>query len=293
MFMGGISITKIFSVAGGAANIYDYDFLVDNDTIIEIDHMRGDAMFTPQIALNAKGGMGLDLGFTYQKMLGDASSYYPNSPKMGCRELRYKYKLGLSIIDIGNVKFPEGGYVFTGYDFNDFSWLRYKDTEVNENNPADLYEAQEPDITTGETKRPNKISLPTFISAQFDYNLWASRIYINGTIIQGIPHRKKKFGLRHANSLSITPRFESYWFDFALPFSLYEYIHPQLGASVRLGPITIGTDKLINWIFTSNIYGADIYVYLKLPIRYHPSCKDRKKRSRSRYKDNSPTKCTI
>ena len=63
----------------------------------------GDAMYTPNVDLNPKGGWGLDLGFTYQKMKGNARSYFPNSKKMGCNSMPYLYKFGVSIMDIGQL----------------------------------------------------------------------------------------------------------------------------------------------------------------------------------------------
>ena len=297
MFMAGATFSKFFSVAGAGANIYDFAFIVDNDSILEVGNLKADAVYAWNKKIDAKGGWGMDFGFTYQKMLRDATSYYPNSPKMGCTNIPYKYKIGLSVIDIGNIKFDP--VLYQGYEFDNYTWLQYTQQEINDNNPGDLFAPQESDIRNGQVKNPNKIRLPTFISGQFDYNVWASRVYVNATIIQGFGVAKNKFGLRHANSISVTPRYESYWLDFALPMSLYEYKYPQLGASLRVGPLTIGTDKLINWLFKTNVYGADIYLYLKVPIRYHPSCKDRQKgqdknrNRRRRGRDNSPTKCTI
>ncbi|MBL4862054.1 MAG: hypothetical protein JKY09_03435 [Crocinitomicaceae bacterium] len=295
MFMGGITVSKLFSLAGGAANIYDASFLVDNDSLIQVPEFQVDVMYTPEPTFNVKGGLGLDLGFTFQRMMRDAGSYYPNSPKLGCNEVPYKYKLGVSIIDIGFVKFADTVYSFAGYDFNDYNWTNYDDPEIDEDNPTAIFEDAESAITQGQVKKQDRIRLPTLGSIQFDYNVWASRVYLNVSLIQGIPPGKKTFGLRHANSFSITPRYESYWIDFALPFSLYEYRYPQLGASLRLGPITVGTDKLLSWINESDLYGTDIYVYLKLPFRYNPKCKSRLKRARSnksRGNRNPMTRCT-
>lgn len=275
MFMGGVSLSKFFSIGAAGANISRFDFLVDNDSLANVVSLQSDLMYTSNPRFNPKGGMGIDFGFTYQKMLGEAASYYPNSPKIGCRSVPYKYKLGVSIMDIGAVKFDEDDQQYRAYDFEQYSWLNYADDDVDEDAPLDLFAAQQTSEAEGEVRKPNKVRLPTFASVQFDYNLWASRIYVNGTIIQGIPVGKKQFGLRHANSLSVTPRYESYWFDVALPLSLYEYQHPQLGLSLRLGPLTIGSDKLISWIKRSDLYGADVYAYLKVPIRYHPKCKSR------------------
>ena len=299
MFMGGISLSKIFSLGGGALNVYDASFYVDDADLLPIGHFEGDAMYTPKGKFNTKGGWGLDLGFTYQKMKGYAMRYYPNSKKMGCNSLPYQYKLGLSIMDIGNVKFGEGDYLFAGYNFDSFDWYDYSNQDVNEDNFTTALQDAESDLSTVQVRHPEKIRLPTFISAQFDYNLWASKLYVNATWVQGIPVPKKRFGIRHANSLSVTPRFESFFFDFAIPFSLYEYRYPQMGASIRLGPITIGTDKLWSWIKKQDLYGADIYVHVKLPFRYNPKCKSKMKSNRARgsrgnrNRDRSPTKCTI
>jgi len=299
MFMAGISISKFFPLAGGGANIYNVDFVVDNDSLIHYNDFEVDAMYTPNPQFNTGKGWGLDLGFTYQRMLGEASTYYPNSARYGCRQNSYKYKLGISIMDLGSIKFPEGQVLYAGYNFSEFNWEQYQNAEPNEDNVVDLYAPQEGNIEQGNVRQPNKMSLPTFISAQFDYNAWASRIYINGTWVQGIPAGRRTFGVRHANSLSITPRYETYWIDFALPISLYEYRYPQMGASLRLGPLTVGTDKIWSWIANTNLYGADVYVHLKVPIRSNPKCRQRfggKRGSRMRplrRKDNPTTRCTI
>lgn len=277
MFMAGISISKFISIAGGAANVYQLDFNVDNDSLALLYNVEADAMYTPDPRMNWKGGVGLDLGFTYQKMVGEAGSYYPNSPKMGCRDVPYLYKIGFSIIDIGSLKFDPDDVQFVGYDFDNYSWEQYASEQINEDNPLDVFAALESSIDEGQVRKTNKIRLPTYLSAQFDYNVWASRFYVNATIIQGAPIGKRKFGIRHANSLSVTPRFETYWFEAALPISLYEYQYPQLGLSLRLGPLSIGTDKLLNWIKQSDLYGTDIYFHLKIPIRYNPKCKGRSK----------------
>lgn len=271
LFTGGISLKKMMSIAGGAANIYNASFDVRNDSIISLFNLNADAMYTPNPKLNGKGGIGLDIGITFQKMLRECGAYLPHTSKSGCRYVPYKYRAGFSMIDIGSLKFNEDSIRFAGYNFSNYEWLHY--TDIDENNPINTFSNQESDITSGTVKKPNKIKLPTFICAQFDYNIWASALYINATLIQGIPHGQKSFGIRHANSLSISPRYETKLIDVCIPFSLYEYKSPQLGLSIRVGPITIGSDKFVNWIFNTDIYGGDIYFYAKVPIHYHPKCK--------------------
>lgn len=277
MLMGGISLKKMISLAGTAANIYQFDFDVRSDTLLSVFDMQADGMYTPEVVMDFKGGWGLDIGVTYQKMMGECSAYYPNSKKMGCRYLPYKYKIGLSLLDVGSVKFNEDNYQFAGYDFQSYDWYGYSDTDVDEDDALSVFQNQEQDIESGRVKKTHKIRLPTCISLQGDYNLWASRLYANASLVQGMPVGKNKFGVRRANSLMVGLRYETRILDVALPLSLYEYRYPQIGFAVRVYCLTIGTDKLFHWIGNSDLYGGDIYAHLKIPIFYHPKCRANKK----------------
>lgn len=280
MLMGGISIKKFLSIGGAAANIYNMNFNVRNDSLLSIFELDADGMVTPDPQLYAKGGMGLDLGFTYQKMMSDCSSYYPNSKRMGCRYLPYKYKLGFSIMDIGSVKFAEDNVQFAGYSFQSYDWLQYSDQDVDEDNPLNVFQNQESSIDEGRVKKPYKIHLPTYISVQGDYNLWASRVYAKAAIVQALPISRNKFGVRRANSLMVGVRYESRIFDVSIPLSLYEYRTPQIGLAVRVYCLTIGTDKLFHLMGNSKLYGGDIYAHLKIPIFYNPKCRAHKRSGR-------------
>ena len=273
MLMGGISVKKFLSYAGGSANIYNMDFNVRSDTLVTVYDLQADGMLTPEPKLYAKGGMGIDIGFTYQKMMGECSTYYPNSKRNGCRYLPYKYKLGFSIMDIGSVKFEEDNRRYAGYDFQSFDWYQYSDVDVDEDDVLDVFAAQEGSIDEGRVKKTTKIRLPTYISVQGDYNLWASRVYANAAIVQGLPVGASKFGVRRANSLMVGLRYESKIFDVSIPLSLYEYKTPQIGLAFRIYFLTIGTDKLLHWMGNSNLYGGDVYAHIKVPIFYHPKCK--------------------
>jgi len=277
MLMGGISVKKFLSIAGGAATIYNMDFNVRSDTLVSIFDLEADGMYTPEAQLYAKGGMGLDIGFTYQKMMSECSSYYPNSKRNGCRYLPYKYLLGFSIMDIGSVKYAEDNRQYAGYNIESFDWYRYADVDVDEDNALQIFADQESDINDGKVRETDRIRLPTYISLQGDYNLWASRLYANAAIVQGIPVGKTKFGVRRANSLMVGLRYESRFFDVSLPLSLYEYKRPQVGLAFRFYFLTIGTDKLLHWFGNSNLYGGDIYAHIKVPIFYHPKCKANRK----------------
>lgn len=275
MFMAGISYKKIFPIVGGATSIRSLDYNVYNDTVLHIHNFIGDAMTHTQPEFSMKGGWGFDLGFTYQRMYSGCESYYPNSSKGGCNRQYYKYKIGVSINDLGYAKFNPENINYVGYELEDTDVLYYDQLPSEVGTFPQILVDREATPNKGVIKNPHKMSLPTSISVQFDRNVLPHFLYINATWVHGIPTRRAAFGFRWTHSLSVTPRIETKWFDFALPLSLYEYHKPQLGASIRLYLLTIGTDKLLSYFIPQDLYGMDIYLHLKVPLFRNPKCKNR------------------
>lgn len=275
MFMAGISYKKIFPIVGGAVNIRDLNYNVFSDTVLHIYNFTGDAMVNTQPEFSMRGGWGFDLGFTYQRMYSGCDSYYPNSKRGGCNRLQYKWKLGISINDLGYAKFNPDNINYVGYNLDETDVINYADLTTEAGVFPQVLVDQESNPNQGVVRNPHKMSLPTSFSIQFDRNIKPSFLYLNATWVQGIAPRGAAFGPRRANTISITPRIETKWFDFALPVSLYEYQALQLGTSFRFYFLTIGTDKLLNYFVPSDIYGADIYFHLKVPLFRNPKCKDR------------------
>ena len=269
MLMFGVSVKQIFPFVGGAAKVSEANYAIEPNDLLSVNRFQGDVAFNTSPELLLLGGMGIDLGFTYQHMKDRPTTYFPNSPKSGCRRKFYQYKIGVSLIDFGVLRFRESTTESFPVSVEDTIFIDPSDdieTTLNSVNTS-------PDASS--IRRPSNMSLPRALSLQFDYNVWNNMVYVNATIVQGIPHFGNVFGVRRANSLSITPRFESKWFDVAIPFSLYEYIRPQLGLSMRLRHLTIGTDKLLSIFVPSDLYGADVYAQLKVPIFRNPQCKDK------------------
>lgn len=274
MYMAGISYKKIFPIVGGAANIRSLEYTVYNDTVLHINSFVGDAVSHTQPQFSMKGGWGFDLGFTYQRMYSGCENYYPNSSRGGCNAQHYKYKIGISINDLGYAKFNTDNMSYVGYDLVDDTILNYADLSTTAANFPAILIGLESNPDDGVVRKPFKMSLPTSISIQYDRVVLPNFLYLNATWIHGIPPTKGAFGPRRAHSLAIAPRLETKWFDAAVPVSLYEYQKLQLGLSLRFYVLTIGTDKLLNYFIRSDIYGADFYFHLKIPLFRNPKCKD-------------------
>lgn len=271
MFTGGIALKKFLALAGAAGTIYEAGLYIKPDSIVRIDRFQTDGLLSTYPNLSLKGGWAFDIGFSYQKMLRECSSYYPNTKRMGCVYMPYKYKIAASIIDFGYVKFNPKYSQFAGYEFEGYTYS-YAGARVTEESAVSTFEDFESSVNEGKVKNNYKIATPAMLSIQGDYNVYASKIYAYGAINQGIPIGKRTFGTRRANSLVLAARFESRLFDVAIPFSLYEYTRPQIGLSFRLYCLTIGTDKFLSYWGARNYYGTDIYFSLNIPIFYYPAC---------------------
>jgi len=277
MLMAGISLKKFVPMLGAAASVYDVRFNQNSDSSLVYLYANMDAMYTNRIAPNFRGGMGFDIGFTYQKMLNYCQSYYPNSRRNSCKTVAYKYKVGASILDIGSVKFDANVIQSRGLRINYDTSYYSNFSNINEDSIFQVVSSLDTVLNDEEIKNSNKIHLPTALSFQFVYNLWKSKVYFNASLMQGFPISNQKFGSRRPNSLMVGFRYESRIFDVSIPFSLYEYHMPQLGFEFRIYCLTIGTDKLLSLFGTTSLYGSDIYAALKIPIFYNPQCRTRAK----------------
>lgn len=269
---GGVSVSRLFPIAVAGFNIKEFNYGKVPETSSLEYHLESEVMHTRQTNLKSKGGVGIDVGFSFQKMLNSARKDHPKSWCMGCQKDPYRYKIGVSIMDLGQIKFSENEIYTENYNFND--WIEvHSNDETSTQSISDAFEEHESTVDGNINDVPYKMSLPSFVSFQFDYNVWNSKVYINGTWIHGLTKTKNEFSVRHAHSISIVPRYETFLFEFSIPFSLYEYKQPQIGLSLRYGIISLGTDNLLNWLKNDEIYGADVYLYTKIPLRYRPKCK--------------------
>jgi len=277
MLMGGISIKKFVPILGGAAQIYDVRFNQSSDTSLAYLNADIDAMYTSDILPNFRGGMGFDIGFTYQKMYQYCQNYMPNSRKNGCKAMPYKYKIGVSVLDIGSVKYDDKIVQSRGLRINYDTTYYTNLNSVDQDSIFQVVSSLDSIFNDENIRNVRKIQLPTALSLHFDYNLWNSKVFFNASLMQGLPISNQKFGSRRPNSLMVGVRYESRIFDVSIPFSLYNYSMPQLGFEFRLYCLTVGTDKLLSLVGTPSVYGADIYAALKIPIFYNPQCRSKMK----------------
>jgi hypothetical protein len=259
----------------GTAGVFGYvdniDYMVPNgDTLIvyningqmgmsiPVDYYNNDILIPDKLFRGS--GLGIDFGVTYQKKVKGHSNKgysmpceYPYEP--------YYYRIGLSIIDFGRIKYRNDARYM---DLSDrqaywFDISRNSFDNFDKLLKTASYEFSG-DSNTLVQQKPFSIWLPAALSLQADFRINNS-IYLNATIVQ--PLIVSNAEAVRPPQLSFTPRWESDYLEFAMPFILYNYRHPRLGFSVRFRNLVIGTDKLGSFFGFSDFYGLDFYLMLK------------------------------
>ncbi len=212
-------------------------------------------------------GFGTDLGFVYE--------WRPEFEKFNKTDVsgktivdrganKYKFKLGLSITDIGKIKDANG--VNRLYNLNRTQNIDNFDGDVLEEGLEDNFDL------ISETESSD-ITLPTAVHANVDWNMNAN-FYLNLNADIPLTSKSKVNTGRILNQVTLTPRYELPWLGIYSPLSHLEGVGFQWGAGLRLGPIYLGSQSIISAVTGKNTKAADLYAGLKIPI-YQTKLKDR------------------
>lgn len=258
----GINAKVLFGVAGAYLDIDNIDYIVNNDSTLNLKNVRGELSFAAPDGnqlFNGKG-VGFDLGFIYEKR-----SRYNNSmrSKKLCRQAYqdYKYRIGLSFLDIGMINYKseaqKHNYNDVGVFWENIDTVQFRDIDQFTQMLSDqLYG----DPMASYSSDKIRIFLPAALSVQFDYH-FRKQWYINTTAIQ--PLTLGKSTIYRPAQLAVIPRYETPYLEFSLPVSLYDYRYPRLGLAARFWFLTIGSDNLLGFFNLTDFTGMDIYFSLK------------------------------
>lgn len=177
--------------------------------------------------------VGFDLGVTYEYRSADK----PNAP--------YKIKAGLSVTDIGTMKYTPAEDMRYTYELN-ATTITYKDD----------FEKKLEEVITKTAVGDYKVSLPTALQTYVDYNAGGGL----GVELSG------QFGLTkgtqqnpyYGTDISLTPRFEKKYFGFFLPISYSNITKVNMGTVLKLGPVFVGSGTILSNVM-GNSKGVDVF----------------------------------
>ncbi len=248
------------------------DFFIDDDDYYNMEQGEitigySDPRFadfnSPQDAFRGKlaNGFGADLGVSYEFRPNPNENKYQmdGETRTDHRMITYKYRIGLSLIDIGRITYKLQDSRFYTINRNTLTIVKRFDVSQPDSLAKDL------GANLNQITAPYKTTLPTMLFTTFDYKL-ANKLYANLTYGQSL-RRKSAIGMHQASFVSITPRYESRLLEFALPMMLSEnFSNFNVGLSMRLAYLFIGSDNIIGTLFSETASGANIYTGLNLPI---------------------------
>ena len=234
----------------------------------------------------AHPGFGLDIGVTYEwrpnykgfkyDMDGETNLWMRSKPK-------YKVKAGLSITDMGWIKFnrAEGSGDFSGgIDHWYFRSIELSDTipSTTDFPMQALDDTLRTLFTFRETSPTYRVNLPTAIRGDVDFNIWKD-FYVSAQFAYAVQWKKNANKVHDLTYIAITPRWDYKWVGVMVPMSYSQYRDFTVGGVLRAGPLVLGSTDLGSLLGKKNtIYGINFFFGVKVPIHYkEPRDKDKDK----------------
>ncbi len=209
-------------------------------------------------------GVGGDIGFVYEWRPDMDYSRYQNDYFAN----KYKIKIGVSLLDVGNIKFNKSSNQAANYNINIPAGDNFNLNSLSGKAVTDYINIlnASPYFVKGTPQSSSySVNLPTTLQANIDYlvnkNLgfnFAAQINTNKT---------NNFNLYYFNSYSITPRWENSLLSVEIPFNYNELTHFNAGLSFRIGPLFIGSGSVLSAIVHDSKQ-ADVHVGLHFGIPY-------------------------
>jgi hypothetical protein len=291
-FKGGATVKLLQGIQSAYMFVKDLEYNFQTDTTLsifqsEVNYGHSDNLTFKDLKVGESNtgtkvfdysqsypGIGFDFGVVYE-WRPDYMKYKYNMD--GEKDLwrkdknKYKLKVGISVTDLGSIKFKKGS---TSGDFRaDVGFWNLK--PIDPESVGEFDDTLKGRFVSTNSKSYYRMNLPTAISAQIDYQIWKD-VYVNLTPFIAFQFKNNDTKVHDFSSITVTPRWDHQWFGVFLPVQ-YNFLDGfRAGAAVRLGPIVVGSSNLAPLVGQKTIYGADIYAMLKVPIPYgRPKDKDK------------------
>jgi len=271
-FLSGAATMKfLIGFDGAYSDFSDFSYRVPSaDTLIMlngtgvyahslVDGEDGNTMSKP---FKFRGlGLGMDIGFTFYRGRVHGSG---DCNKSAERLKKYKYRTGISLIDVGFIRFVNQAEVYS-FSNASFIWPGINNADLNSvaafDSAASIYSTGTIDGALNDDRFT--LWLPTALSFDFDYCL-APKWYLNASLVQAAPF--SKVSVVRSSLFAVTPRYETRRFELSVPFILHEYQEPHLGLAFRYKYFVLGTDRLGAFTGLWDTTGLDLFFGFKFNV---------------------------
>lgn len=198
---------------------------------------------------NLTAGFGFDIGFVYE--------WHPDRENDTIRFYQdpYKLKIGVSVTDIGSIKYDEGE--ITTYDMAaTVNTVTFED---------DVKEFLDNNYNATALNQNVKMQLPTALHILVDYRL-AKMWLISAQADLSMVAADEQLNNAISNTVILMPRYESKWLSVFAPMSLRQYGGFTAGAGLRFGPLSVGSGSILSNLLSDSTQSADVFFGLKIPL---------------------------
>jgi hypothetical protein len=248
----GASVKKVWGFQGFHFNTDGLAYEQVNDHTISV--------LPTQIQLVDYGqkigqGWGVDLGATYVFHKKD----FKRHGQYAKMHTKYFAKIGFSIMDIGSIRYKDA----TIRQLSITSPVTIDMDSVSYSGNSDYAQAVTDFLSDygnlSVSKSNYTVGLPTRLVMSGDFQL-RKNVFVAGIIQQSLRDKDSRHA-RYQNYLMVSPRLEYRLFEVSVLMLLeYDYRAFRMGASVRLGPLYVGTNSLMTFVNTRAVRDADIFI---------------------------------
>lgn len=212
------------------------------------------------------GAAGMDIGLVYEYR-GKIDKFKYISPEFDVKDRRdknkYAFRLSTSVVDIGRFRFNKGGYNSNfSANFNNFdvSGLAIRSVQ-------NLDTALASQVNYLSDVSSYTVALPTALNLQADVHL-VKGFYVNASTYQPFNIMKADQRMAVTAAYAITPRFETRFFGVYVPVTYNNLDKVNVGATLRVGPLYVGSANLGTLAFNEKTRTANVHAGLRIPIGY-------------------------
>ncbi len=188
---------------------------------------------------------------------------------------KYNYRIGLSAIDIGFIRFFKNkSQVTTVKSNNDHVISHIDNIPFNSLSAIDNTLTSTLDGNSKTEKKAFSMFLPAALSLQFDYSI-TNNWFANASIANRVYFSHKE--IARGNSIALSTRYEKRKWEVAGDVTFFEYDKMSAGVGLRYSIFVIGTDRLLEWVNSRDVQTFDFFFGLKwngcdLPWRPKKAC---------------------
>lgn len=284
----GVNLRYLAGYAGAFASVDYFDYIVLDLDTLQVNRVDGEAGISAPMDYETDNyaasplfrgrGLGLDLGIVYERKV----KGYQNWDRYSlCSQpyTPYLYRIGVSVLDIGRIRFNDNAYYMTidnGSTFwPDFSSFHYSTMNRTLGEVSYHFLGDSSALIKGNSF---SLGLPTALSIQGDYNFYKNW-YVSGTAV--MPLKLYQNSVIRESLLAIVPRYEGKDFAISLPVSLFNFYDPRIGIALRYKGFYIGSENPAGFFSFSDFTGLDFYMGIRISLAKGDCGKA------------SPTDCTI